>query len=71
MKKNIIAIAITAGVLTFAASTGLRADDQKPATTEDGTQCPDGGCHKGGKHHHHDKDSDGDKGATPTPTPAQ
>jgi hypothetical protein len=67
MKKNIIAIAITAGVLTFAASTGLRAEDPKPTTTEDGGQCPDGGCHKGGKHH----DKDGDKGEKPSPTPAQ
>ena len=56
MKKNIIAVAITAAVLYFAASTGLRADDQKPGTTADEGGGCDGSCHKGDK--------------TPAPTPA-
>jgi hypothetical protein len=56
MKKNIIALTITAAVLAIAASQGLRAEDQKPTSTENGGGCQGGGCHKGHK--------------TPEPTPA-
>jgi len=59
MTKNIIAIAITAGIMYFAASSGLRAGDQKTAasvTSGQGGQCND--CH------------DGDAPPTPTPAPS-
>ena len=69
MKKNIIDLAITAGILSFAMPSGLRAEDTTSTTTtttDNGGAC-NGSCHKG------DKKPDGDKGdkPAPAPTPAQ
>jgi hypothetical protein len=67
MKKQLIAIALTAGILSLGASTSLLAQDTtgSTSTTADGGQCPSGGCHGGDKKH--DKE---DKGTKPAPSPS-
>lgn len=63
MKKNILALAVTTAVLSFAMPEGVRAEDQKPTSGEDGG-CSGGSCHKG------DKKKDADKGDKPAPAPS-
>lgn len=63
MKKLLTALTVTVALLSMGS---LHAEDQKPATSENGGGCHGGGCH-GGKDGSCDK---GDKNPAPSPAPS-